>query len=61
MGLHLYIIRYKMLSPKTGTAHSKDFQIKSARIKTRTKECHNYYWHTNDCMPIEMYLIIKFN
>jgi len=37
-------------------------QMKSARFKTRSKECHNYYWHTNDCVLIEMYLIlIKFN
>jgi len=29
--------------------------------KNKSKEYHNYYWHTNDCAPIEMYLTIKFN
>jgi len=35
--------------------------MKNARIKIRSKEYHNYYWHTNDNVPIEMYLTIKFN
>jgi len=54
----IYYTRQKIVP---GTAHSKGLQMKSARIKTRSKECHNYYWHTNDCVPIEMYLTIKFN
>jgi len=29
--------------------------------RTRNKECHNYYWHTNDYVPIEMCLTIKLN
>jgi len=35
--------------------------MKKVRIKIKSKKCHNYYWRTNDCMPIEMYLTIKFN
>jgi len=35
--------------------------MKSARNKTKRNECHDYYWHTNDCVPIEMHLTIKFN
>jgi len=34
--------------------------MKSARIKTKSKECHNYYG-VPTIVPIEMCLTIKFN
>jgi len=24
-----------------------------AELRLEVKECHNYYWHTNDCVSIE--------
>jgi len=35
------------------------FANEECRIKTKNKECYNYYWHINDCVPIEMYFTIK--